>query len=162
MKKLAISIAVSLMLVALLAVPAIAAEEETSTTATVAVNEFVNITLAGSIGFGSVEPPVTQQGTVGQSDGSPAITITVEPDTNVDVDISIKGAINSGTLALSNWFYSTQYDKSDIAALTGSYVEVYDTATGTSDFYHWISVPAGTDSGDHSVSVSYKAETHTP
>jgi hypothetical protein len=137
-----------------------AAQEESSTTAEVSVNEFVNITLAGSVNFGSLTPPQVDQGATGQSDGNPAITITVEPDTNVDIDISIKGAINTGTLALENWKYSTTFGGTK-ASLTDSYVEVYDSAGTTNDFYHWIDVPNGTDSGTHKVDVTYKGETHS-
>jgi hypothetical protein len=150
----------ALMLVATMVVPAMAAEEEVGTTASVSVNEFVNITLGGSINFGSLTPPQSDVGATGQTDGNPAITITVEPETNVDIDISIKGAINTGNLALSNWKYSTTFGGAK-TGLTGSYIEVYDTAGSSSDFYHWIDVPAGTDSGSHTVDVSYKAETHS-
>ena len=161
MKRILISVLMVLMLVAIFALPAMAAEEETSTPASVTVSEFVNITLAGSIGFGTIAPPVTvPQGTTGQTDGSPAITITVESETNVDVDIGIKGAITTGDLALSNWLYSTLFDKSDIAGLTVSYAEIYtDAGADVYDFYHWITLPGGTTAGSHTVSVSYKAVT---
>ena len=158
MKRILISVLMVLMLVAIFALPAMAASEETSTSASVTVSEFVNITLAGSIGFGTIAPPVTAQGTTGQTDGSPAITITVESETNVDVDIGIKGAITAGDLALSNWLYSTLFDKSDIAGLTVSYVGVYsNVGAGVNVFYHWITVPGGTAAGSHTVDVSYKA-----
>jgi spore coat protein U-like protein len=161
MNKILVSILVALMLVAVMALPAIAAEEEASTTASVSVGEIVNITLAGSINFGSVTPPVTDQGANGQTDTNPAITITVESDTNVNVDISIMGALTSGTLALSNWKYSGTYAGSKIS-IPASYSEVYDNVgDGVYAFFHWIDVPMGTTSGNHQISVSYKAETHS-
>lgn len=161
MKKLLISMLVAITLLSVMVMPAMAAEEETSTTASVSVGEFVNITLGGSINFGSITPPVTGQGATGQVDGTPAITVTVEPETNVNVDISIKGAIATGTLALSNWKYSSTFAGAK-TALTGSYFEVYDNVgDGTQAFYHWIDVPAGTTSGSHTVTVNYKAATHS-
>lgn len=156
MKRILISVLMTLVLVAVFAVPAMATEEA-STEASVTVGEVVSITLAGGIGFGPITPPVTAQGTTGQADVSPAITITVESETNVNVDIGIKGAITAGDLVLSNWLYSTLFDKSDIAGLTVSYVEVYTDADAVNNFYHWITLPEGTTAGSHTASVSYKA-----
>jgi hypothetical protein len=160
LKRILISILVAVLLVAVVALPAVAAEEEASTTASVSVGEIVNITLTGGINFGSVTPPVVDLEPTGQSDGNPAITITVESDTNVNVDISIMGALTSGSLALTNWKYSVTY-ASTKNSIPDTYAIVYtDVGDGDYSFYHWIDVPAGTPSGSHQISVSYKAETH--
>lgn len=157
MKRILISILMVLTLITIFVLPASAAVEQ-STDAEVTVLEVVSITLTGAIDFGSIMPPVAEQGATGQTDGDPAITITVEPETNVNVDIGIQGAITEGSLALSNWLYSTLFDKSDIDGLTGSYAGVYtNVGIGDNDFYHWITVPGGTPAGSHTVSVSYKA-----
>lgn len=165
MKKLLISVLTALLLIALLAVPAVAAEDETSTTASVTVGDVVSITIAGGLNFGSIAPGSDNvDGALAQTAGNPAIEITIVSETNVQVDVGITGNVTSGSLALSNWKYSTQFDKSDIASLTGpaTYVEVYsDQGPSGSDivldFYHWISVPDGTTAGTHTVEVSYKA-----
>ena len=124
----------------------------------------ISITLTGGISFGNITPPASQvDGDLTQTDGSPAIVITIATETDVVVDVGIKGTITSGDLALSNWFYSTQFDKGDITSLTGAYVEVYPDQGPPSgspiplDFYHWITVPEGTAAGSHTVNVSYKA-----
>ena len=162
MKRILISVLMALMLVTILALPAMAAEEETSTGASVTVGEFVNITLAGSIDFGATPPDTTEKGATGQITDSPAITITVESETNVNVDISIKGAIATGDLALSYWLYSKDFAKTGITGLTVGYVEVYDNVgEGVHDFYHWITVPPDTTPGSHTVTVGYKAATHS-
>lgn len=157
MKKLLISVILSLLLVTIMAVPAIAAVEQI-TSASVTVGEVISITLSGSIAFGSLSPGVSEVGATGQSDGSPAININVAPETNVQVDIGIKGAITSGNLALSNWLYSKDFAKTGITGLTTSYVGVYiDAGDGDKPFYHWITIPDGTAPGTHTVDVSYKA-----
>ena len=170
MKKLLTSISLALMLVAAMAVPAMAEEDSTSTTASVTVTTIVSITLAdagddGGINFdGGTAGEVTEQGDNDQGDGTPAVTITVEPETNVSVDISIKGEITAGTgLDLDNWLYSKAFDKVGITGLTTDYAEVYDgvAASSVNDFYHWITIPAGTPGGSHTVDVNYKAETHS-
>jgi hypothetical protein len=163
-KKILISAVLALMLVAVIAVPAMAADEQ-SVGASVSVGEVVSITLidagAAGINFGPVTPPVTEQGDVAQSSGTPAIKVNVASETNVNVDISIKGAITGGNLALDNWLYSKDFAKTGITGLTTGYVGVYsDVGVGNYDFYHWIDVPAGTASGSHTVTVSYKATKH--
>jgi hypothetical protein len=123
----------------------------------------ISITLSDpgndGINFGNVNPGSEEVGDVLQEDGVPAVTVTIESETTGFVDIGISGNVTYGNIALSNWFYSTQFDKSDITPLTGSYVEVYadKEATDTCDFYHWITVPAGTPAGNHTANVSYKA-----
>jgi hypothetical protein len=157
------------MLVIIMALPAIAAEEVESMGASVSVGETVSISLvdAGGTGhegirFGSVQPDGNTYGDTDQTNGTPAIKVKVENETNVSVDISIMGS-TAGSLSLTNWKYSKLFDKSDIASLTGSYIEVYDSAAKGSEnaFYHWITVPVGTTSGSYSATVNYKAATHT-
>lgn len=164
MKKILISAVLALMLVGVMVAPAMAADEQ-SVGASVTVGEVISITLtdagAAGINFGSITPPVTAQGDVAQSDGTPAIKIVVASETNVNVDISIKGAITGGNLELSNWLYSKDFAKTGITGLTDSYVGVYsNVGVGNCDFYHWITVPSGTASGSHTVTVSYKAAKH--
>jgi hypothetical protein len=157
MKRKIISVIIALVLMMIFALPAAATVEQT-TSASVTVGEVISITLSGSIAFGSLSPGVSEVGTTGQTDGNPAITINVAPETNVQVDIGIKGAITSGTLALTNWLYSKDFAKTDITGLTTSYIGVYiDSGDGDKPFYHWITVPGGTASGTHTIDVSYKA-----
>ncbi len=166
MKKLIISILTALILVAVMAMPAVAVEDTQTVPASVSVNDVVSITLAGGISFGSVVPPVVEQGTTGQVDGSPSVNITIESETNVEVDVGIMGTITAGTnLTLDNWKYSTVFETS-LIGLTGSYAEVYSdqAASGSAivlNFYHYITVPDGTPSGLHTVDVSYKAQETT-
>ncbi len=124
---------------------------------TPAYADTISITLFGNIDFGNVTPPVTKWGATDQGDGSPAITITVEPESG-NVDIGIKGEITSGNgLDLSNWLYSENFT-GGTTGLTIGYVKVYENVTvGDYDFYHWIKVPAGTPAGSHTVNISYKA-----
>jgi len=157
LKKLLISVILSLLLVTIMAVPAIAEVEQT-TSASVTVGEVISITLSGSIAFGSLSPGVSEVGATGQSDGSPAININVAPETNVQVDIGIMGEITAGTLELSNWLYSVDFAKTGLTGLTALYAGVYtNVGVGDNDFYHWITIPGGTASGIHTVDVSYKA-----
>ena len=163
--RLTIALAMALMLVATLALPAVAVQEDTRT-ASVTVNSFVSISLsAGNIVFSDVTPPVTGQGASGQVNGTPAVTITIEAETNGDVDIGIKGAITTGTLALANWKYSTSFigTKTSIPLAYGSPVYTAAIPGSVNAFYHWIDVPVSTDSGSHSITVTYKAvPTGTP
>ena len=160
MKKVLTSLALVLMLVAVMAVPAMAAEEVTLP-ASVSVDQLISITLtdAGTSGinFGSVTPPITGVGDTDQSDGTPAVGVKVESETNVNVDLGIKGAA-TGALALSNWKYSTTFAGTK-TSLPVSYAAFdTDVTPGTSSpVYHWVDVPSGTASGSQGCTVSYKA-----
>jgi hypothetical protein len=164
-KKILISAALALMLVAAIAMPAVAADTQ-SVGASVTVGAVISITLtdAGTSGinFGPVQPDDGTHGDVDQSSGTPAIKVVVGAETNTPVDIQIMGS-TAGTLGLSNWKYSKLFNQSDIASLTGSYVAVYtNVAAGSSnDFYHWVTVPSTTQAGSYSATVSYKAVVHS-
>jgi hypothetical protein len=158
-KRLILSLAIALLLVAILAVPAVAAE--TSTTASVEVGETISITLSDpssdGINFGPVTANGSTYGDIDQSEGTPAIQIVVVADTNVNVNIGIKGS-TTDALALSYWQYSSNYTQNDIAGLTTSYAGVYtDKGPGTYGFYHWITVPTNTPAGTYTANISYEA-----
>ena len=140
--------------------PAMAANVD-QLTASVTVNEVISITLtdAGTAGinFGAVSAPVTGQGDVDQNASTPAVKVNVGAETNVNVDIGIKGS-TAGTLALSNWKYSTLHagTKDPIPA---TYALVYSAKSPGSivDFFHWINVPSETAANTYTCTVYYKA-----
>ncbi len=160
-KRLIASLAIALLLAATLSLPAVALEEQT-VPASVTVGEVISITLtdAGSAGinFGPQTPPVTGAGDVAQTDGTPAIEVIVGSETNVQVDIGIKGTASTGTLAMDKWKYSTTFGAVTKTSLTISYEKIYGPvgASSVNDVYHWIDVPADTASGSHSITVTYK------
>jgi hypothetical protein len=161
-KRLIISLAIALLLIATLALPAIAADNEQSVQGNVSVGETISITLSDpsddGIRFGSVTADNSTYGDVDQSDTIYAIEVNIASETNVTVDIGIKGA-TTDALTIDHWKYSTQYDQSDIASLTGAYVGVYAGAIAGNSYgvYHWITVPTNTLAGDYTATISYKA-----
>ena len=151
MKRILISILVSLMLVAVLAIPVMAADEQ-STEASVTVGEYVSISLSGGIAFPASNP--------GDEDvaatTSPAVTITIEEETNVSVDIGIKGD-NADGIAVGNWKYCDTAGGTKLA-LDTTYAVVYtNQGDGAYDFYHWVSIPSDTAAGTYHLDVYYKA-----
>jgi hypothetical protein len=159
-KRLILSLAIALLLIATLALPAVAANEE-SVTGSVMVGETVSITLtdAGTTGinFGSVTANGTTYSDTDQSSGTPAIKVVVGAETNVSVDIGIKGS-TTGSLTLDNWKYSTTFGGAQ-TSITTSYFKVYGPvgASSSSDFYHWVAVPALTAADTYTATISYKA-----
>jgi hypothetical protein len=114
--------------------------------------DIISISLSGNITFTNLNPGDTDIA----ADTSPAITITVEPDTTVIVDIGIMGD-NTDGISIDNWKYSTD-DDATLYSLTGAYVKTYDSkGVGAYNFYHWITVPDGTPAGSHTANISYKA-----
>ena len=160
MKKLIIALTLSLLMVATVVAPAAAATEQ-AVPGSVTVNEVLSITLTdpgdSGLNFGSVTPPITGVGDIAQSDGTPAIAVTVGSETNVLVDIGVKGFLVDD-LTLPNWQYSTTFGGAK-TALTASFAEVYAdaAASSVSDFYHWVDVPTGTPGGAQTITVTYKA-----
>lgn len=160
MKRLLISLITVLLLLGLLVIP-VQADKEKSVTASVTVSEVVSITLTDTgtegINFGMLNAGDTHNGDTDQSDGTPAVQVNIGPETNVNVDIGIKGT-TTGALTLSNWKYSITFAGTP-ASLTGSYVAVYtNAAAGSSNgFYHWIDLPAITAAGTYNCTVYYKA-----
>ena len=166
--RLITTLLMTLMLTVTLALPAVAADEQSrdaSVTVT-APETLISITLTdpGSPGiqFGSIPPSGTVIPAEGQSDGTPAIQVNVAIETNVQVDINIMGS-TTDALTLDNWMYSKTFVEVPFS-LTSSYVPVYTdvTAGDSKPFYHWIIVPVGTTAGAYSASISYKATTHIP
>ncbi len=159
-KRLIAILAIALLLVATISLPAVAAVE-VPVGASVTVGEVMSITLtdAGTAGinFGSQTPPVTGAGDTDQSSGTPAIKVTVGSETNVSVDVGIKGALLTGSLALTYWKYSTTFGGTK-TSIPAAYTKIYGPvgASSVNDVYHWIDVPTGTASGSHTITVTYK------
>ena len=159
MKKIIVSIVLALTLIAVMAVPAIAANEQ-SVGATVTVGEVVSITLTGGpISFvGGIPGQVTDQGATGQTALNPAIKVIVQAETNVNVDIAIKGAA-TGALALENWKYTKTFTETPTISIPADYgTAVYSNVDdGENYFYHWVTIPGTTPAGDQGCTISYKA-----
>lgn len=129
--------------------------------ATLFINQVLSITLvdagAAGINFGAVTPPA-EPGDADQTASTPAVAINVGAETNINVDIGIKG-ITTGALTIGNWEYATSYVGAK-TPLTNTYVTVYpDVGSSSSNgFWHWVNVPAGTTGGSSfSCTVFYKA-----
>lgn len=162
-KRLILTLAIVLMLTATIALPAVAEEKTIDASVTVVPTDVISISLndpaPSGIQFGSVTANATY-GAQGQSNGTPAIQVVVESGTNVNVDIGIKGT-TGGTLAISNWKYSTLFNQSDIASLTTSGTVVYSNkGVGSYAFYHWLTVPAETAAASYTASITYTAVKH--
>jgi hypothetical protein len=115
--------------------------------------DIISISLSGNITFTNLNPGDTDIA----ADTSPAITITVEPDTTVIVDIGIMGGVTDG-IALNNWKYSTTDDPTLHSLVDTGYVLTYSNKPSDDYyFYHWITVPNGTPAGSHTANISYKA-----
>ena len=111
MKKLLISVSLALMLVSIMAIPAMAAEQ--SVGASVEVNEVISATITdnGDTGliFGSMSQSETDKAEAAQN-GVGAVTIVVAAETNVNCDIEVKATDFTGTgstLAITNAKYGT-------------------------------------------------------
>jgi parallel beta-helix repeat protein/predicted outer membrane repeat protein len=125
--------------------------------------EIISITLSDAdvegIHFGSVSVPSHENSELGQSDTIPAVRVNIAPETNVALDIGVKGNTGMDDLLVGNWKYSLTY-AGDLYSLTGDYALCYANQTVGSilcNFWHWLDIPDGTIGGDHACTITYKA-----
>lgn len=163
-KRILISLALALSLVAVLAVPAMAATEKT---ASVGVNEYISFTVIDpdptGINFGSLNPgttdnPEAQQGTAG------AVTLTVNAETNVDCNIQTKGSGDftdgTHTIALSNAKWDKDNAVTGATTMTTTYATIDTSTAGTAksvDVWHWLTIPGGQYATTYTTTFYYQA-----
>ncbi len=148
---------IALVITLVMIVGVMGANEEATGTATVTVNEFVDITLGGAVAitFGSLDPGTSDNAATGG-----AVTITIEPTTNIVTDTFLRGDDWSSptTLAINNVKYgdnsalnatmSTAY----AAANNGYFEDVACPCGGSAvvkNVYHWLNVPSGQQAGSY-------------
>jgi len=165
MKKVLISLALVLMLIAVMATPIMAVED--TKTASVAVNEYISFTVtdagAAGVNFGSLNQASTDNPEADQGI-SGAVTLAVAAETNVDCNIQTKGSGDftdgTHTIALSNAKWDKDSDVTGATTMTTSYVTI-DTSTAGStksvDVWHWLSIPSGQYAATYSTTFYYQA-----
>jgi len=165
MKKLLISLALVLMLVAVMTTPVMAAED--SKTASVTVNEYISFTVTdagaaginfGSLNQGTTDNPETDQGVAG------AVTLDVAAETNVDCNIQTRGSgdFSDGThsIALNNAKWDKDSDVAGATAMTTSYATIDTSTSGVAKsvgVWHWLSIPSGQYAAIYTTTFYYQA-----
>ena len=167
MKKLLICAFMTLILVTVLAIPAVAQDEE-SVTASVTVTEYINLTIAdpGSTGvsFGSISAGSANVSEVDQN-GAGAVILTVHSDTNVDCNIQTRGSDNftdgaGHVLSINYAKWDTDSDVVGPSNMTLSYVTVDTSSAYTEkivDVWHWLSIPADQYAATYTTDFYYQA-----
>ena len=168
MKKVLISLVLAVVLMLAVAAPAMAAAVETSKTATVTVNEYINATLTDNgtsgINFGSLDSGTSNN----PADGQPAtgaVTMTIGAETNVAVKTGVKGVDFSDgashTIAIGQASWNTTNTPGTATAMTTSYAQVgSDSTPGVQQIqqiYHWLSIPNGQYPAAYTSTFTYKA-----
>jgi len=166
MKKVLISLALALALVAAVAVPAMAAPVEK--TASVTVTEVISFTVtdagATGINFGSLNQGTADNPEAAQN-GAGAVTLAVAAETNVDCNVQIKasGDFSDGathTIALSNAHWDTDNAVAGYTPMTTTYATIGTSTHGVAysqDVWHWLTIPSGQHAGDYTSTYYYQA-----
>ena len=164
--RLIISLVIALMLVAVLALPAMAANPS-EITASVTVNVYISCTITdngdGGLDFGSLNPGDTDEAEAAQ-DGAGAVTMVVAAETNVDCDINVKATdftCSTYTIAITNAKYgitSTLGSATAFAAADTYYTLDSSTAltAKTVDVWHWLDIPSVQEAGDYASTFTYQ------
>ena len=110
----------------------------------------------GGLMSGSTDQPADQTA------GTGAVTLTVGSDTNVPINVQLKGEdfSGAGTIAVGNIKYNDSDTVVGASTLTATYVTWYPVSAYTSDTvqcYFWITIPAGQAGGDYTSTFYFQA-----
>lgn len=167
MKKFIICTFMTLILIAVLAVPAVA--EELSKQASVTVTEYINFTISdygtGGINFGSQSAGSDNVSEADQNTLHGAVDLLVGSETNVDCSLQVKGLDDfddgdSHTLLLSYAMWDTDNDVVGSTAMASSYAEVGTSDSGVSanvSLWHWLSIPEDQYAATYNTDFYYQA-----
>lgn len=159
MKKLVISLALALLLVAVIAIPAMADD----ITASVTVTTYSSVTItdngAAGLAFGSLTPGTDMQ----PEAAAPSVTVTAAAENNTDVDIKISGTDfddgGSNSFAVANAFWNDENNSGTATAMSTSAATVATlSATQSVNIYHWISVPDTQEAATYNSTFTYVSE----
>jgi hypothetical protein len=166
-KRLIVTLATALILVATLSLPALALVEQTvPASVTVTQPVIISITISGAaaagIDFGSQLPGAIGVLETHSSDVLPSIVVTLEAGSNDNVTLQIMGT-NFGTgFPVTNAKYSLGYagGKTDMSTTYTPFAP--NVGPGSSrPLWHWLDVPSsGVTAGAYSSTFSYKAIAH--
>ena len=164
MKRIFISLAVVLMLVAVMAVPAMAAEGTKD--ASVTVNEVISVTIAdagndgvnfGTLNQGDADKPDVAQSTADST--TPAVTVTMGAENNVNCDVSMKGTDFDATIPIGSAKWAEETYNAAKHDITTSFALVKSDVApgGVVKIWHYITIPASATGGTSTSTFTYQA-----
>jgi len=163
MKKILISLAMVLVLAGTMAVPAMAVEE--GVTASVTVSEVIDITISDAgdngIQFGELDPDTADNPDEAQStadDTIPAVTVAINPATNVNCNVSLKGTDFHTSIPITGASFAEGAHDVAKTYMTTSYQSVATSVAPNTDVELWLflSIPSGAAGGAHSSTYTYQ------
>ncbi len=172
--RLIASLVVAMMLVAVVAVPAMAVSD--TVPASVTVSEYISFTVtdydSDTVGgpggdgltFGSLDPGTEDNPEGAQTLATPtaAVNVRVAAETNVDCNIEVKGTdfTGAGTIAINNAKWDLDSVVTGATAMSTMYANIMTSTAGVleeEDVWHWLSIPSGQAAGSYSSTFTYQA-----
>ncbi len=162
MKKLIISIFLAITLIAIMAVPVIAAES--SKQASVTVNEVLSFTVTdvgdNGIAFGTVDQGDDNIAADGQDADNGTVSLSISPETNVNCKVEIKGSADFTTGTVTMPLGQATWKDADGApgtamSTTPATVDTGVTGGYSQDIWHWISIPENQEAGTYTTNFVY-------
>lgn len=152
---------VALMLMTI-ALPAMAAPVEQEVGASVTVSEYINFTVTDpspeGLQFGPLNPGDDDQ----PEANTPAVTLTVGSETNVNCNIQVKGTdfTGAGTIAINNAKWDTDSVVTGATAMSTTYATITTSTAGAlteQDVWHWLTIPSAQVAGAYTSTFTYQA-----
>ena len=152
------------MLVAVMAVPAMA--QDGTRVASVTVNEVVSVTIADAgndgVNFGTLNQADADKPDVAQStvdDTTPAVTVTMGAENNVNCDVSMKGTNFAATIPIGSAKWAEgAHDAAKTPITTGFATVKADVAAGgVVKIWHFITIPGSAAGGTFTSTFTYQA-----
>jgi len=166
-RKILVSLLTAVALIALMAVPAMAAEE-VSKAATVTVSEYISFTVTdygdAGINFGTLDPGTSDNPEAAQN-GAGAVQLKVGAETNVNCNINTKGSgdFDDGgghSFALGNAKWDIDSAVAGATAMTTTYALITTSTAGsekTQEVWHWLTIPAAQYAASYNTTFYYQA-----
>jgi hypothetical protein len=165
--RLILSLAVALMLIATLALPAVALDYGEQD-AYVHINSSISITVTDAavaesgIDFGDVNPGDPDVEDTGIDATTPSANVTVESGTTVDVDLSVRGTdFGSSGLTIGSVKFNITFDPSSGTTQMGTSDQVFANSVSPGDtesIWFWLDVPStGVTAGSYQSTFTFTA-----
>lgn len=167
-RRVSVFLVLAIIVTGTIALPVVA-ENPTPKTASVTINEYINLTVTdygtAGINFGTLNSGMTDQPEKDQQSNGGAVKLQIGSDTNVVCNVQMKGEgdfrnSTGQTIPLGNVKWEKSNSPYTASPMTTSYTTVFTSSVGAiraENIYYWISIPSSQAAGTYTTTFLYQA-----